>query len=677
MKQHRTLLAFAILFMLGCSPPNTPFTGELLCDAEQLTFNGSKFKSSNGHLLKGGKNQSTEQAFSGKYSIRLSPENAYGMGYTIEQPEPESYYEVSVKRYGKEGFIVADTPDKRFYVTNDQTTINSHQNGWETLKLGFHVPPNIDNTPITIYLWNPGEGVVYFDDLHIQQLPSKTYPDFAIAGLQLLVEDEQVAVLEQVRKGAFDKGYLDVKEWVPAQMIYQQDTFLIKLRLKGDNTDHLYGKKWSFRVKTKEQYWKGMKEFSLHTPSSRSFVDEWVLHELFRKEDILTTRYGFVPVSINGNNIGLYAFEEHFEKELLTANNRPNAPIVKMDDTDVWAVSNYNLQGHDIHLPTIEAATTPPFNKKKVLSNPELRQQYYSAQQLVWNYKWSTHRASEVFEVEALARYFALIDLSGAYHALGCGNQRFYFNDEQQKLEPIGYDGYIQSGVYNFTKRPLYGHIKYHHPHRDIYRNDALFTDTLFVDRYLFYLHQYASESYINDFMSALKPSIAQWESLIQLEFDYYQYQHEFMPNRAAKVRNALKEMETLVAQDYFTALQHLRVDTAYTRNYPMAFVPFMVKAYNDHYSADSTTLSVWNFNSANIIVTHTVARNGRMHKLGESVIIPAYQVGQLPRSTEIRLQNSCELVGLTTANGEEIEVKVMPWKSPILSDETGKAVLQ
>jgi len=46
-----------------------------------------------------------------------------------------------------------------------------------------------------------------------------------------------------------------------------------------------------------------MKTFSLQTPESRSFMDEWLLHLLLDREDILTTRYAFINVEINGQDM--------------------------------------------------------------------------------------------------------------------------------------------------------------------------------------------------------------------------------------------------------------------------------------------------------------------------------------------------------------------------------------
>ena len=56
------------------------------------------------------------------------------------------------------------------------------------------------------------------------------------------------------------------------------------------------------------------------------------MHQIFKDEDILTTRYGFISVKLNGKSLGIYAYEEHFDKQLLEYNQRREAPILKFNE---------------------------------------------------------------------------------------------------------------------------------------------------------------------------------------------------------------------------------------------------------------------------------------------------------------------------------------------------------
>ena len=105
---------------------------------------------------------------------------------------------------------------------------------------------------------------------------------------------------------------------VKGYISYKGKNYPIRLRLKGDWTDHLLGEKWSFRIETKnDSPILGMREFSLQHPRTRSYLNESIMHKLLKYEKLPYLRYKFLPVSLNGKYLGIYALEEHFGKELI------------------------------------------------------------------------------------------------------------------------------------------------------------------------------------------------------------------------------------------------------------------------------------------------------------------------------------------------------------------------
>ena len=75
------------------------------------------------------------------------------------------------------------------------------------------------------------------------------------------------------------------KDKVKGSISYKGKEYPIRIRLKGDWTDHLLGEKWSFRVETKgDNAFLGMREFSLQHPRTRSYISEFILHKLLKSE---------------------------------------------------------------------------------------------------------------------------------------------------------------------------------------------------------------------------------------------------------------------------------------------------------------------------------------------------------------------------------------------------------
>ena len=75
-----------------------------------------------------------------------------------------------------------------------------------------------------------------------------------------------------------------------------------------------------------------MKEFSIQHPKTRNYVYEWLFHEALKREDLLSLRYEFIDVTLNGKDLGTYALEESFEKRLIEHNGYREGPIVRFNE---------------------------------------------------------------------------------------------------------------------------------------------------------------------------------------------------------------------------------------------------------------------------------------------------------------------------------------------------------
>ena len=111
------------------------------------------------------------------------------------------------------------------------------------------------------------------------------------------VKEKGMQELEAVVEHARERGVIEQEgnDYVKASFTVDGNTFKGKLRIKGKMTDHVEGKKWSFRVVLKkgEGEFLGMKRFSLQHPGTRNYLCDWFYHQLMRGEGIIALRYGF------------------------------------------------------------------------------------------------------------------------------------------------------------------------------------------------------------------------------------------------------------------------------------------------------------------------------------------------------------------------------------------------
>lgn len=528
------LLMFSIL--RACVPLYNP-TGDLIkCDAEHVQgeyFVAGRNTFNNAHT------QSQQYAFKGKYASKVDTSNHYGFTYIFRTPIVGERYEVSVWRYktNKEGgaLVVSSSEKNRFYI---KTTVGEkEENGWELLQMTFNVPELKKSEFLKIYVYSP-HHTTYFDELTIKKI--KSAPSAAIFNPEAIyINIPQTAEdkLEHKAVEANRTGFIIKKEedWVGAYLKKNEQQVPIKLRIKGDWLDHVRGKKWSFRVKVKDPHaWKQLKTFSLQTPKSRNFIWEWLFHQFLEKEDILTPRYDFLETFINHEYRGVYAYEEHFDRQLLGHQHRPEGPIVKFTEEAFWlnqlkALKSFGVDEMKLHrrkfINAYEASQIKPFKEKRTFASETLRKQFDIAQNLMYEFKYDLKPIHKIFDVDRLAKYFAIVDVMRAYNGITWHNIRFYYNPITSKLEPIGTDGYSSNKVKNwYLNGQFIGHRAFNKAfnHEHIYTQ--IFRDEVFVEKYTAYLHKYSSEVYINNFLLDIEPQLKQRIKFIKREFEHFKF---------------------------------------------------------------------------------------------------------------------------------------------------------
>jgi hypothetical protein len=235
-------------------------------------------------------------------------------------------------------------------------------------------------------------------------------------------------------------------DYVPGTVRVGRDEIPVELRLKGDWVDHIAHDKWSFRVRTLgENYVKGMRVFSLQSPSTRTYLDEWLFLQNIRQEGVLAPHYSFIRVVLNGEHKGIYALEEGFSKELLESQQRREGPIIRYDEDLVW---EYRAFYDDQVIPTAvdRFFIIDEFQTGHIESDPTLRSQRDAAVGMLRALWTGDRTAVEVFDLDAMGDFLALTDLWNAVHGLIWHNLRYYYNPITARLEPIAFDADALAG---------------------------------------------------------------------------------------------------------------------------------------------------------------------------------------------------------------------------------------
>lgn len=343
--------------------------------------------------------------------------------------------------------------------------------------------------------------------------------------LHLDLSDKNFAKLLKVVEQARATGVIHGKgnKFRKARLTYNGKVLETEVRIKGKLTDHVKNDKWSFRVKVKgDEKVMGMKRFSLQHPGTRNYANEWVFHQMAKRESMVALRYKFVELHLNGQNLGVYAMEEHFGQELLQYNQRPPGPILRFDPGLYWQHRLNEM--NDVRVLEEYAEFTnsniDTYTEGTVFEDSNLTTAFYRAQYKLEAFRSGRLPLDSVFKVESLARYHALIDLIGGHHSMDWSDVKYYFNPTEDLLEPVAYESFSVfptrelAGSYRFTGRA--------NPQSDLH--NALFSNEQFFRAYMQALRRIAQKDYLDELFSDIDTALHQELAVLYAEFPYKEF---------------------------------------------------------------------------------------------------------------------------------------------------------
>ncbi len=378
--------------------------------------------------------------------------------------------------------------------------------------------------------------------------------------LELTINEDDFGHIKSKRNEAIERGFLfnEDDSYVPVSVKFGKESATGEIRLKGHMLDHLEGEKWSYRIKLKDSTIDGMRRFSIQHPGTRNYVHEWLFHEMLKGENIIALNYRFVPVRINGEDYGIYAIEEHFAHELLAKNARSKGAILRFNPNLYWTrreARDLNNLKIEERYSRFQGAFIEPYDRGTVKEDSVLMNNFLEAEMRLERFRRGELTTQEVFDVEKLAVYHAILDLVGGYHSLDWSDVKYYLNPQNGKIEPVGYESF---GVRE--AETLSGTNNYR-PDKKRYTtlHQTMFSDTSFFKAYVRALNRVATKHFLDSVFESTKEGRISQESILHTEFpireiNYSQYydnckliEHHFSPPRGfhGYIQNFSKDSAT------------------------------------------------------------------------------------------------------------------------------------
>ena len=358
----------------------------------------------------------------------------------------------------------------------------------------------------------------------LRSSPDQLYLDVKFEGIQLL---------NYARESALSRGFITDKEQevtVKAKLSIGNNQYKVELSPTGRFLDMIASiNKRAYKVKVlegKKIY--GMEEFKLLPPVARNYTAEWVGHALEDREGLISLRYFFVEVTLNGHDLGVYAFEEHLNKELLE-NRKAREGIIFTEDQKPIRI----------------------FNEKKISKDLNSRNHIRLLKSALQSVKNNEIEIGRIFDLEKFATQFAIIDLMGGYHAAG-GNFIYYFNPITNLIEPI-------TREYNslrFSEILPYGDELMIHRYRGeggVPGSDRIFANKLFQNKeftaqYLTQLIKLTDQKYLDEFFEDVDEDLSIQTKILYRDNPFYIFPREYMYERQKQIIGFLNQDLNIVA---------------------------------------------------------------------------------------------------------------------------------
>jgi len=326
--------------------------------------------------------------------------------------------------------------------------------------------------------------------------------------------------LSYQRELAFMRGSIIESDFIPAIISYKNEDFRAKINLAGRLNDNIASNKWSLRVKLKDdETLFNMREFNLLHPKIRYGIYEWVCHELEEYEGLISLRTDYIDVTINGKHKGIYFIEETFDK-LLIENNKLREGI--------------------IFKPTCPLQI---FQKNKVNASQIQKENLALLNELYNNFINGRLKASQLFDIKKMTKYYAITDLVNGFHQLITDNIHLYFNPVTGLIEPIGREWDVH---FYRPANTICGEMKHEFIQGGIHK--YLFADEEFIDEYINTLKRLTENQYLDDFFKGINKSLNEKLKVLYKEYPYYSFSKKYFYDNQAFIKKKLNPNQSIKA---------------------------------------------------------------------------------------------------------------------------------
>ena len=379
----------------------------------------------------------------------------------------------------------------------------------------------------------------------------KVYLDIDFLDFKKLNDNRNIALKNNIIYSEYNKN-------ITAIIKHKNQSIPVKIKLKGGIVKNHLGANWSFKVKTKKSNLFGFNDFALMHAERRNYLLEWYARKMSKTEGLIYKDYKFINLYINGENKGIYVIDENYTESLSVKNNRREGLYVRFgsDINFYWGGSGNPPYDEESELSyqiilngccgqddSLQQTNVDVLNQKINSSAKEEKiKNFNTAKRLLEDFRRNKKKPEEIFDLDLMAKQFALSDLLGSWHGMHWGNMKFYFDPISLKLEPVMDDNYNENDNYSakFRTMRIADSFNYSLLHK------RLFESKFFVEKYIFYLERYSHPQFVSNFNNIIKKEFNTNLSYINKFKTFYFFPHNHIEENRKRLEQFVNPYQPL-----------------------------------------------------------------------------------------------------------------------------------
>lgn len=239
--------------------------------------------------------------------------------------------------------------------------------------------------------------------------------------------------LQKMKDRFIDQGFINDNDnqWRKGEILIDDDLVDIKFKLHGTSVTPLKKGGISLRLKHKKEgpYLNHARDFKLITAYDDADITTIILNGIAENLGLIAPKRKFITLRVNGNDLGLYQFEEHHSKEWFEKNfGLTNYTILKsVDDWDRKELdahnSNSDLWVHNKEIKSSSATPEVALGALEILMQAIRKEDIATVKRLI--------------DINYFAKFVALYSIINNNHPITGDNLKYIFNHTNRKFKVL------------------------------------------------------------------------------------------------------------------------------------------------------------------------------------------------------------------------------------------------